>query len=295
MQQELLLTQGNPVGLAFLIQSLHPDKGTYTGICSGKEGCAPCMGQVTYPLGERVAHLTFFIPPEDGVCRDCSALIDEMARQAGDLGALAILGEIEETHPLFETLRHCGFNVYASQRIWCMPEEDPGLDPAGSWTPAEPVHIPALQNLHQGLIPASILAAEGMINDFRHILVYQLDGAVMGSVYIIYGPTGIYFQPVFSPEVVQPAAAVQALLNSTPRLGRNMSAAIRSDQAWIEAALEYLGARPVSKQARMAKHLALSNRSPAFALNHPMRETRQTEPTSSLIPYEDSNNPHPQK
>ena len=70
------------------------------------------------------------------------------------------------------------------------------------------------------------------------------------------GMTGIVLAPLIHPEATDVSAKLTSLINNLPnRGGRPVYLCVRSYQAWLEPALEDLGARAGERQAVMVKHL----------------------------------------
>jgi hypothetical protein len=83
------------------------------------------------------------------------------------------------------------------------------------------------------------------------------DGDVKCYVSLASGAQGIVLTPLIHPEVIDVDVKLASLLNCIPdRRRRPVYLCVRSYQAWLEPALEDLGAQAAPRQAVMVKHLA---------------------------------------
>ena len=215
-------------------------------------------------LGERSAHLSFLLPAGNIQADLLGVLLDELVHHAGDCGALKVLADIEEHSPVFESLRRAGFSVYAWQQIFRLS------DPAGEghngispWKAAAPEDENAIRSLYQSLVPPLVQGAELPTLHRQQSLVYHQDGELLACVGGIYGPHGIYLQPLFHPAVEKPDLLLKALIHqASPLLGRPLYVAVRSYQGWLQNALQDLQCEAAPRQALLVKHLAAYQRAP---------------------------------
>ena len=83
------------------------------------------------------------------------------------------------------------------------------------------------------------------------------NGDVKCYVSLASGAQGIVLTPLIHPEATDVELKLLALLNCIPdRRERPVYLCVRSYQAWLEPALEDLGAKSAARQAVMVKHLA---------------------------------------
>ena len=78
------------------------------------------VGQFRYRAGEANAHIVCLAPTLEAHEDDSIWLhmLDAMAEQAGRNGAHTLVGEVEVSHRLFETMRRAGYAVFSRQVIW---------------------------------------------------------------------------------------------------------------------------------------------------------------------------------
>jgi hypothetical protein len=246
------LTQGSPLGAGTLLASLNPRRLLHTALCS-EDGLA-LMGQVLLNEGEASARLTFLSPAEriDGMTLP---LLDHLAAQAGEWGALHVLAEVDENQPAFRALRQAGFAMYAWQRVWKLPGSGApgGEDP---WQPADDLDWHAVQSLHAQIVPALIQPVDTLPAQVSG-LVCRVEGNVQAYVGVSRGSQGIWLQPLVPPDSACPpdrlAGLVRRLAGTSPF---PVYLCVRSYQAWLEAGLSELGAEPGPQQAVMVKRLA---------------------------------------
>ncbi len=316
MDSALLLTRGNPAGLAASLGRLQPARGFFTGVTGGSQDEVALIGQVIYRLGSRSARLSFIAPGQVCDPHQLPELLEGLAWQAGNWGAYHILGELEEVCPAFEGMRRAGFSVYAWQRIWKMPAAgadgagqpvasrldgstrpasdgharswDDGSDGIGSdgdgklWQPMREEDEFAMRGLFQNLVPPLAQSADPLTIRRQRSLVHRQGNEIMAYVEGVFGPRGIYLYPLIHPDIDNAASLLKALPQSlAPLMGRPIYLAVRSYQAWMENTLADLGAISSPRQALMVKHLTQTQRVPLNARLVQL-ENRQAEPAKSV-------------
>jgi hypothetical protein len=288
------LTHGSPVGPMAFLARLNPSVGSYTGVFSSKNGDIPLVGHMRYAVGDRSAHILFLMP-EDGLNQPgLINLLEHLAAQAGAWGAFHLLAEIEESSCALEGMRRSGFSVYAWQRIW---RYSPGTENAAAigaangsskdghsgWKPAASIDEISIRNLYQLLVPPLVQSAEPLTSRKLPGWIYRQDGEILAYVEGIYGPHGIYLQPLIHPAVENVSQVLASLLERQPTLlGRPIYLAIRSYQAWLETVVRDLEWQVGPRQALLVKHLVLHQRD-ALPARHLVLEKYTTEPTAPMI------------
>ena len=269
-----------------MLAHMRPESGSFTGVVPSSNAEPPLIGQMIYASGERSAHLTFMAPDNASQASGLPSLFEGLASQAGQWGAFNLLAEVEELSPIFENLRRSGFCVYAWQRIWQLPPLGSGEGrPPNHWRPALPVDEFAIRSLYQSLVPPLVQSAEPLSPRTPQGLVYHQEGEVLAYAEGIRGPRGIYLQPVIHPG----ADCVPELLDDLPYalpihfFGRPVYYAIRSYQAWLESALEKMGARVTPRQALFVKHLMSPQRVPATNKLLGVLEQQSAQPNTPMI------------
>jgi hypothetical protein len=244
------LTRGHPLGAASLLAYVNPARNMYAAVANGNE--AALVGGVIHARGETYAKLLYLAPASRLDHAALPGLIEHLVAQVGEWGAFHVLAEIEETNNAFPALRQAGFSVYAWQRMWDVSELSTAST-AKNWMRARSVNRPALQSLYHQIVPQFIQPVEPLSKNAHGLIC---DGDIKCYVTLAAGAQGIVISPLIHPEATGVDEKLSSLLNCIPdRRGRPVYLCVRSYQAWLEHALEDLGARPAPRQAVMVKHL----------------------------------------
>lgn len=247
-----LLTRGNPLGAVAFLSYLNPRRNLYTALAS--ENGVSLMGQVILNERETSARLTFLAPAEK-VNGLALPLLDHLTEQAGNWGALHLIAEVDEDAPAFKSLRQAGFAMYVWQRIWKLVEREnhTGENP---WREAEAPDWPTVQSMHEQIVPALLQPIEVLPKQASG-LVCPAEGNVQAYASFRNGPEGVWLQPLVPPDSACSPGQLTGLARTiTGRSRRPIYVCVRSYQAWLESALEELGAQPGPRQAVMVRRLA---------------------------------------
>ena len=154
----MALTRGNPVGPLALLSLLHPAKGSYIAVVDVDGGRNKMIGQVVHLTGQRSAHLAFVLPEGNTDAYGRVALLEALAREAGEMGALSVVAELEDSNPMVENLRRAGFSIFCWQRIWKLPGGSTNESPL--WQEAKPEDEFAIRSLFHAVAPPMVQSAE---------------------------------------------------------------------------------------------------------------------------------------
>lgn len=260
------LTRGNPVGAWAVLDNLRLEYGSYTKVLRQSGNNPTLIGQMHYTPGERAARLTFVTPERGLDSPGLAALLESLAWEAGERGACSLLAEVEESSPAFEVLRRTGFSVYGWQRVWKINEQTNSNNIPNVWETANDLDALPIRALYQALVPPLVQTADPLVERAMTGLVYEQNGELLAYIEPIYGPMGIYLQPLIHPAVDDVLRLVRSFLGGLSfQLGRQVYLSIRSHQAWLENALSELDVEVSPRQALLVKHLVVQQRSPAFA------------------------------
>jgi hypothetical protein len=244
------LTRGNPLGAVGLMAYINPARHIYASIADG-DGVS-LLGGIIHTRGESFAKLLYLAPSSRLDHPDLPALIDHLSSEAGNWGAFHVLAEVDEASNVFDGLRKSGFSVYAWQRMWNISQVA-GTNSNLDWTRVESIHLPAIQSLYQQIVPPLLHPVEPIP---RRAVGWMNDAGAKCYVNVTQGIYGIVLMPLIHPEVADVSAKIVSLVNHLPdRRNRPIYLCVRSYQAWLEPALEDLGARAGERQAVMVKHL----------------------------------------
>jgi hypothetical protein len=223
----------------------------YGAVANGNQ--TDLIGGVIHSRGESYAKLLYLAPASRLDHLALPALVEHLVAQVGEWGAFHVIAELDETSNAFPALRLAGFSVYAWQRMWDVSELRSSND-TKDWMRARSVHRPALQSLYHQIVPQFIQPVEPLPKNLHGLIC---NGDVKCYVTLAEGVQGIVLSPLIHPEAKDVDEKLASLLTCIPnRRGRPVYLCVRSYQAWLENALEDLGARPAPRQAVMVKHLA---------------------------------------
>lgn len=246
------LTRGHPLGAAGLLAYVNPARDMYAAVANG-DGTS-LIGGVIHSRGEAFAKLLYLAPASRLDHVALPELVEHLVVQVGEWGAFHVIAEIDETSDAFPALRRAGFSVYAWQRMWDVSDLKGDSNLSKGWTRARSVNRPALQSLYHQIVPQLMHPVEPFSKSARGLIC---DGDLKCYVSLASGAQGIVMTPLIHPEATGVEEKLSSLLNCIPdRRGRPVYLCVRSYQAWLEPALEDLGAKSAPRQAVMVKHLA---------------------------------------
>jgi hypothetical protein len=266
LDSALALTHGAQVLPRALFSYLAPSPEVFTCVANGQDRRnAPVMGQFIHPAGSQFSHLTFLsplsafdTPSTEGTI---ASLLEYMTALSGERGAFRLLADVDESLPALEALRRCGFIVYTRQRIWKFTAKLQESDQQDTWRAATGHDEGHIRTLYNDLVPALVQQIEPWATrqpkDLEHLsMAYYQEGALLMYVDLRYGGYGIWAQPFVHPDAECASEQILDLLSKIPnRRARPVYVCVRSYQAWLEAAMEELGAEAGPRQAVMAKQL----------------------------------------
>lgn len=283
LNKSVFLTQGNPIRLGSLLQSLASDTQNYIAVFEVDEGRQPWYSQVLHQPGDRSAHFAFLSPQQLSDQDDLFTLIDFLCFQAGEMGALNVLADIEESHPLFERFRRAGFCVFGWESVWRLPDLQKTDLSKTSWTKPSPTDENTVRSLYQTLVPPLVQNAEPFTNGGTPRLVYKVNGEIQAYIESLSGASGIYLVPVIHPSVDDIHALLLDLMGQFQGMGRPVYLQVRSYQAWLSDTLQELGAESTPRFALLVKHLAVGQLNAVKEAQRSRAEQRQAEPTAPIL------------
>jgi hypothetical protein len=278
LDSTLALTRGNPLGPLALLSLLHPAKGSYIAVVDVDGGKDKMIGQVVHLTGQRSAHLAFMLPEGNTDANGRVALLEALAREAGEMGALSVVAELEDCNPMVENLRRSGFSIFCWQRIWKLPGGSTSESPL--WQEAKPEDEFAIRSLFHAVAPPMVQSAETPPPQ-RAGLAFKQNGNLLAYVEAISGPLGVCLLPLFHPDTTEAPALLGELADMMNALNRPVHLIVRSYQSWLEGSLENMGAMASPRQAVMVRHLARLQRVEEYVPSAVV-ERRTIEPSASV-------------
>jgi len=292
LNKAVFLTQGNPITLGksalFFCSGLIQICGCF-GAGRGKK---PVFQPDLAPGWRTFSAFSFITPDETSSDESIATLIDFLCYQAGDMGALNVLTDIEETHPLFEQFRKAGFCAYGWESIWRIPRGLPCDVSKSCWGIPSPADENVVRTLYQTLIPPLVQNAEPFVVSGTPRLVYKAEGELVAYAESISGTGGIYLVPVIHPAVKEIRALLLDLVCQFQEVGRPVYMQVRSYQAWLAEHLQQLGAEPAPRFSLLVKHLAVSQLNAIKEAQRVRSDQRQAEPTAPVFNHCVNTEPH---
>ncbi|MYC55752.1 MAG: hypothetical protein F4X46_09250 [Chloroflexi bacterium] len=266
LHSELGLTEDARGQSSALLSSIVFPRGLHTLLAQRDE--QNVVGQFRYRQGELNAHIVYLAPTLEEHEDDSIWLhmLDAMAAQAGETGAQSLVGEVELSHRLFETMRRAGYAVYSRQVIWRSAPLSARPAPPGicihAETPSDQIGVAALLG---STIPRILQAILGPSTDMAG-LVYRRDGKIAAYIGYSEGKHGIYVLPFVHPEALGEAPELIAAAWQQIERSRKLPVyvCVRGYQGWLENAMRDLAFEPWLEQAVMVKHLAAGVRQACF-------------------------------
>jgi hypothetical protein len=259
LDTQLVLTNGPifaPTGA--LLTFLSPRMSVITSVYvpSDRKTLA-LFGQVTHTPGASSAHISFLTPSSSVNGTGLPELVEQMAVQVGERGALHLLAEAEEKTEIFELLRQVGFGIYARQRLWKLSDQPAARTSLGLRRATNSRDLAGVKFLYANLVPGLVQQVEPSPVTQMRGLVYYRGNELLAFVELKYGPRGIWVQPFIHPDAENVVDPIFSFLKDLPyRRSRPVYICVRSYQAWLDPALEKTGAQPGLSQGVMVRHLA---------------------------------------
>ena len=219
------------------------------------------FGQLRHRAGEEHARLLYMAPTTDLASNGWHAVLERLAVEAGERGALNLLAEVSEKSSVFDTLREAGFAIYARQSLWRL---DPGVRPgalaaSAALRAATRSDVISVHTLYSNVVPRLVQQFEPGPQHIERGYVLESGGELLAYLDIRRGPQGIWVEPVLHPEAYdQSEAVMQACLQVVSgRKEKPLYVCVRRYQHWLEEVVDRVGFAAHGSQAVMVKRLAL--------------------------------------
>ena len=285
LNSALGMTRGKAISPTVLLSYLTPTSGFFTWVNADEE--RPILGQIYHAVDTAFGRVSFLAPERAVNDVRSLALLEHLAKQAGQNGAFHLLAEIDELSPAYEVLRKAGFGIFARQRIWKILGKTTRRVQSPQWKPFKDQDSIAVQTLFHNVVPGLVGQVESLPTKHLQGLVCYKGDELIGYTDLKYGYYGIWTQPFIHPNVEQIDDHLNQLLISIPdRRARPIYLCVRSYQSWLEPALGGMDSQSSPEQAVMVKRLAVRKKVSIQPL--PQIEG-QTEITSPVVRSQPNN------
>lgn len=279
-----------PSGMIFS-GMLMPQRNLHTVVARSEE--QQVVGQFRTRSSAQNAHIVYVAPHPGNEDSTWLHVLDAMAREAGKQNAYALIGEVEEGSPLFETMRTAGFAVYTRQQIWRrLPGDYPCLEPPVALREIASADEPGIQNLIAHTTPRLLQQVTPPIDSYDG-WIYQPVDRVEAYIAVTRGKNGVYMMPYINPDIMaQAPAIIHEAVNRLTKAGRlPVYVRVRRHQDWMTTALEALQFEPGPRQAVMVRHLTAMVRQPRYKL---ARQGMKMIPSTFMVhtPLDDEHHSH---
>lgn len=248
------------------------------------------IGQIRLKSSEHLAQIVYMAPHLEEGFEDTAWLrmLDAMAVEAGKRGAHILTAEVDESSPLFVSMRTAGFAVYARQEIWRRgPESGPIAVDAAPLSDETDGDAMDIQLLYCNIVPRLVQHIAVPSRDSTG-LVYRQQNRIQGYVAVSEGKVGVYLVPYLHPDILftEVSAILAGAVARCSQSGRvPVYVCMRRYQDWLEESLIELGFERCAEQAVMVRHIAAGIRQTSFApLSHALEAAPSPAhpPTSQL-------------
>lgn len=287
LDSQLAYTRGLNTLQTVVLDLLTPGRSAYTLVSRSSGRDEPdALGQIIHRVGDPHARLTFLGPEGAFPTSNGIHLLDELGKAAGQRGAHHLIAEVDETNPIFESLRNAGFAIYARQRIWHLEIIHAADRPTqnAAWRSVKSSDESSVNQLYLNIVPALVQQVEQPPSLGRGDLAHSLEGDLLGYLDIERGPKGVWVHPYLHPAAENLDELLSGFIGKySDSRGRPLYFVVRSYEGWVGHGLERLGFNVCSDQAVMVKRLVAVIRHPARA-RLPAVEGTRPEPTTPFAP-----------
>ena len=224
------------------------------------------FGRASHAEGEVCSRLDFVARAHASQPEDLVFLLEELIRVCGTWGARYILADIPTGSDLLPAFRRADFSVWSQERIYRyrgdFSPRGKGGNPWRQWTDRD---VKAMQALHRSVVPRLFQNIEPLSRKkAQGLAACDQSGKLIAFADLVYGPKGIWLQPMLDPEVDAPDLLRDLVLAVPNRFGRAVYLSARSYQARLGASL---AGQPFSLEqeiSRMTRPLVIQDKLPAL-------------------------------
>ncbi len=259
LNSALGLTRGRAISPMVLLSYLTPTSGFFTWVSVDDE--QTILAQLNHPAESPYGRVSFLAPERAIKNSGAQALLEHLAKQAGQRGAFNLLAEVDEHAPAFEALRQAGFGIYARQRIWKLLRNTQVQTEPFRWQPVKDRDTLPIQTLFHNVVPGLVGQFESLPAKHLRGLVCFKDDKLIGYVDLKYGYHGIWARPFIHPDAENIDDHLSSMIANIPdRRSRPIYLCVRTYQSWLEPALGEMDTQSSPLQAVMVKRLAVRHK-----------------------------------
>ena len=259
LNSALGLTRGPAISPMVLLSYLTPTSGFFTWVSVDDE--QTILAQFNHPAESPFGRVSFLAPERSIKNSGAQALLEHLAKQAGQRGAFNLLAEVDDLAPAFEVLRQAGFGIYARQRIWKFLGNTQVQTESFRWQPVKDKDTHPIQTLFHNVVPGLVGQVESLPAKHLQGLVCFNDDELIGYVDLKYGYHGIWARPFIHPDVENIDDHLSNMIANIPdQRSRPIYLCVRTYQSWLEPALGEMDTQSSPLQAVMVKRLAMRHK-----------------------------------
>lgn len=222
------------------------------------------FGRASHAEGEVYSRLDFVARARASRPEDLIFLLEELIRVCGTWGARYILADLPTGSDLLPAFRRADFSVWSQERIYrfCGDFYPRGNtdNPWRQWTDRD---VRAMQALHRSVVPRLFQNIEPLSRKkAQGLAACDQRGKLIAFSDLVYGPKGIWLQPMLDPAVDAPDLLHDLVLAVPHRFGRAVYLSARSYQARLGASLAGQPFTLVQEISRMTRSLVLQDKLP---------------------------------
>jgi len=263
LDNALGLTQTPGVLSSVMLSLLLPNSGYCTAVHDQIGGEPPLFGQMISSASKHSAYMAFVAPGDRVPAGALGKLLSFFSHRAGEKGCVQIRAEVEQRSAIAEGFRAAGFQAYAEQFVWRLPQDMDQTADRRPWTPLSKQDSLKAEALYRGIVPRNVQRVEPrpLAGDQQRIASWEGD-QLLGFSTLHWGPQGVMVDVFLDPTLSAMEQHILAIYESlTPYHRRHFYFRIRSYQEKLASALNRLGAEQGPAQLAMVKYLAVHYRS----------------------------------
>ncbi len=263
LDNALGLTQTPGVLSSVMLSLLLPNSGYYTAVQDQPDEDRPLFGQMVSPVSKNSAYMAF-VAPGDGVPAGAlGKLLSFFSYWAGEKGCVQIRAEVERSSGMPEEFQGAGFQPYAEQHVWRIPQDMKPKVEGTPWISLTKQDTLKAETLYRGIVPRNVQRVEpGPLHGDQQRMAFWEGDQLLGFSTLHWGPQGVMVDVYLDPAQSEMERHIRAIYESlAPYHRRHFYFRVRTYQEKLASALNRLGAEQGSPQLAVVKYLAVHYRS----------------------------------